>query len=242
MRIVSLVPSWTEYLIDLGLSNQLKGRTKFCVRVGDNKNDIAVIGGTKNFHVDKVESLQPDLIIASKEENDQSLVEACSNFSDVLLTDVKSIHGAVAACQEIARATKKEKTGQEWCDRIQQTWGEPRTRRARASYVVWNSPLMLAGQDTFIHAVMEWWGIDNAAKDLQGKRYPEVSESKWREMESGLALLPSEPFPFQPKHLAMFREMGKKPLLVDGEAFSWYGSRMVHVAPYLEHLASELQA
>jgi len=111
MRIVSLVPSWTEYLIDLGLSNQLKGRTKFCVRVGDNKNDIAVIGGTKTFHVEKVESLQPDLIIASKEENDQSLVEACSNFSDVLLTDVKSIHGAVAACQEIARATKKEKTG-----------------------------------------------------------------------------------------------------------------------------------
>ena len=242
MRIVSLVPSWTEYLIDLGLGNDIKGRTKFCVRAGDESDRIAVIGGTKNFHVEQIEHLNPDLIISSKEENDKTLVEACGNFADVLLTDVKTIPNALEACKEIALATKKQKAGQHWVDQIQKTWGEPKTLLSKADYVVWKKPLMLAGPDTFIHAVMEWWGIKNSIQDLHGSRYPEISEADWNQQSTDWTLLPSEPFPFQTKHLASFQEMGKNPLLVDGEAFSWYGSRMAHVAPYLEKLAQELRA
>ena len=241
MRIVSLVPSWTEYLIDLGLSENLKGRTKFCVRAGTETDKIAVVGGTKSFHIEKVQRLKPDLIISSKEENDRELVQACGRFADVLVTDVKTIQSALDACGEIAKATKRQKTGQQWIDQIEKSWGEPRPSKIQADYVVWNKPLMLAGHYTFIHAVMEWWGIENSAKQAQGGRYPEISEADWNQKSADWTLLPSEPFPFQAKHLAAFQAMGKKPVLVDGEAFSWYGSRMAHAAPYLESLAEKLQ-
>ena len=106
MRIISLVPSWTEFLVDIGLSDQIQGRTKFCVRAGKNRECIPIIGGTKTFHVDRVESLKPDLIIASKEENDKTLVEACTGFADVLVTDVTTVAGAIEACHGIAAATR----------------------------------------------------------------------------------------------------------------------------------------
>ena len=242
MRIVSLVPSWTEYLIDLGLNDNLKGRTKFCVRAGEESDKITIVGGTKNFHVEKIERLKPDLIISSKEENDKELVEACGNFADVLLTDVKTIPNALEACGEIARATKKEMAGKRWVDQIKKSWGEPRTLQTKADYIVWPTPRTLAVPDTINQAVMAWWALENSAKHLQGSRYPEISNEDWNQPGSKWTLLPSEPFPFQTKHLASFQEIGKNPMLVDGEAFSWYGSRMAHIAPYLEKLARELQA
>ena len=102
--------------------------------------------------------------------------------------------------------------------------------------------MMLAGTDTFIHAVMQWWGIENAAKNLQDSRYPEISAQAWSHMECGHVLLPSEPFPFQAKHIPAFAASGKEARLVDGEAFSWYGSRMLHAAPYLNEFTKALSA
>lgn len=242
MRIISLVPSWTEYLVDIGLSDQIQGRTKFCIRAGKNKEFIPIIGGTKTFHVDRIESLKPDLIIASKEENDKTLVEACTRFADVLVTDVKTVIGAIEACHDIAAATRQKSAARRLTDKIQYAWGEPRKPKCTGSYVVWKDPMMLAGTDTFIHAVMQWWGIDNAAKNLKDSRYPEISAQAWSNMECGHVLLPSEPFPFQAKHIPEFAARGKEAQLVDGEAFSWYGSRMLHAAPYLNEFTKALSA
>ena len=242
MRIISLVPSWTEFLVDIGLSDQIQGRTKFCVRAGKNRECIPIIGGTKTFHVDRVESLKPDLIIASKEENDKTLVEACTVFADVLVTDVTTVAGAIEACHGIAAATDQKLAARRLTDKIQYAWGEPRKLNYTGSYVVWHDPMMLAGTDTFIHAVMQWWGIENAAKNLQDSRYPEISAQAWSHMECGHVLLPSEPFPFQAKHIPAFAASGKEARLVDGEAFSWYGSRMLHAAPYLNEFTKALSA
>ena len=242
MRIISLVPSWTEYLIDLELSDDLIGRTKFCVRAGSKAESIPIIGGTKNVHIDRIEDLKPDLIIASKEENDKESVEQCSSFSEVLLTDVRTVQDALAACKEISVATNRGKRGAHWVEQIRSAWGEPEPLYCEGCYVVWKEPMMLAGPDTFIHSVMQWWGIDNTAKDLHDGRYPIVTKDQWHRMNTGRVLLPSEPFPFASKHLPEFEAKGKQAHLVDGEAFSWYGSRMLHAAPYLKHLALDKHA
>ena len=240
MRIVSLVPSWTEYLVDLDLSDALIGRTKFCVRAGKKSESATVIGGTKNIQIDRIRKLKPDLMIASKEENDKESVEQCSHFAEVLLTDVRTVEDAFNACIEIGKATGKTKKSSILVDQIRSAWGEPKIAKSKGCYVVWKSPLMLAGPDTFIHSVMQWWGIENTASNLQHGRYPSLTPQQWIEMSSGHVLLPSEPFPFGTKHLPQFQEQGKQALLVDGEAFSWYGSRMLHVAAYLEQLQTEL--
>ena len=91
MRIVSLAPSWTEYVVDLGCARELVGRTKFCVRAGAAAEQIPVIGGTKSIHLERIEQLKLDLVIASKEENTREDVEACRAFTDVLVTDVRTI-------------------------------------------------------------------------------------------------------------------------------------------------------
>ncbi len=240
MRIVSLVPSWTEYLLDLGLENQVIGRTKFCVRPEQSVIHIPVIGGTKNLHIDKIQALNPDLIVANMEENDREQVEACQQFCPVLLTDVRSVESALSEAERIASAVGKSELGLRWTQRIRAAWGAARPLQSRASYVVWKDPLMIAGQDTYIHDVMRWWGIHNIGEKWHTGRYPQPSPQEWQKTNADWLLLPSEPYPFGEKHLSEFSGHPGKPLLVDGEAFSWYGSRMLHAAAYLTDLSQSM--
>jgi hypothetical protein len=92
---------------------------------------------------------------------------------------------------------------------------------------------MVAGQDTYIHAAMNWWGIGNAAPASAEGRYPELNAERLDELAGTPILLASEPYPFASKHCAQFASAGLRPMLVDGEAFSWYGSRMLHTVDYL---------
>jgi ABC-type hemin transport system substrate-binding protein len=236
MRIVSLVPSWTEYIVDLGLENALVGRTKFCVRPQTIQR-IQVVGGTKHFHVDRVEALKPDFVIACKEENTREQVEHCATFSQVLLTDVRSVEGAFMAMMHLAEQLDESESGERWCERIRLAWGNPVSKRARAAYIIWKNPLMVAGRDTFIHDVMRWWGIVNACADVGGGRYPTLEKVEFDSLKLDHVLLSSEPFPFNATHEAEFTTNGRLAKCVDGEAFSWYGSRMYHAASYLKTLS-----
>ena len=119
MRIVSLVPSWTEYVVDLGCASELIGRTKFCVRAGQEAERISIIGGTKSIHLDRIEQLKPDLVIASKEENTRKDIEACRAFSDVLVTDVRTIPDAFEALETIGAAIEKVEAGISWRSNIE---------------------------------------------------------------------------------------------------------------------------
>ena len=193
MRIVSLVPSWTEYVVDLGCAGDLVGRTKFCVRAGAAAERIPVIGGTKRIHLDRVEQLKPDLVIASKEENTREDVEACRAFTHVLVTDVRTIPDAFEALEAIGDALEKATAGVTWRSNIEKAWGEPRAQLAQALYAIWQNPLMVAGHDTYIHAAMNWWGIGNAAPATAEGRYPNCKQSNWMHWPAPPSCSPQNP-------------------------------------------------
>jgi ABC-type Fe3+-hydroxamate transport system substrate-binding protein len=239
MRIVSLVPSWTEYLLDLGV--HVVGRTKFCVRPDITVKHIEHIGGTKSINSSKIAALKPDLIIANLEENDREQVEECQRFCAVLLTDVRSVESAWDEAKRIAVAVGKREMGELFVRRVQEAWGSARPLHSQATYVVWKDPLMLAGSDTYISDVMRWWGIENVGGQWTSGRYPQPPNQEWMEAKADWVLLPSEPFPFSEKHLSDFSANVSTPFLVDGEAFSWYGSRMLHATEYFNSLIHTLQ-
>ena len=232
MRIVSLVPSWSEWLADLGV--QPVGVTKFCIHPeGLNRPDRR-IGGTKNVDVDRVNALAPDLVIACREENVREQVEALN--APVLLTDAQTVRDAWKEMQRIAEAVGRGPEGAQWVERIEAAWGAPRAAEARVAYAIWQAPWMVAGGGTYIHDVLKWWGADNVfAEQL---RYPEVKH--WGDAE--VVLLSSEPFPFSQAHAADLQSHGQPALVVNGEAFSWYGSRMLHAVGDLQSLSGQIAA
>lgn len=236
---MSLVPSWTEYLLDLGV--HVVGRTKFCVRPHDAVKHIEHIGGTKSINTSKIAALKPDLIIANLEENDREQVEACQAFCNVLVTDVRTVESAWNEAKRIALTVGKAEAGELWVRRIQDAWGTIRPIQFKATYVVWKSPLMIAGSDTYISDVMRWWGIENIGRQWTDGRYPQPTSQEWCESKADWILLPTEPFPFSEKHLSEFNANRGTPILVDGEAFSWYGSRMLYATDYFKALVQTLQ-
>ena len=240
MRVVSLVPSWTEFLHDLNVD--VVGQTKFCVRPASMFRALPRIGGTKNVKVEDVLALKPDLVVANREENDKAQVEALMEGlpEGVLLTDVRTVPDAWAAMVQVGSRVDRAADTRDMVNRIQDAWGEPRAILGQAGYAVWSSPWMAAGHDTFIHDVMRHWGIANAIGGDSESRYPTTG----KDLERGTLaarqwLLPSEPFPFQPKHLPALHAAHPEARfrLVDGEAFSWYGSRMLHVTAHLREVA-----
>lgn len=240
MRVVSLVPSWTEFLHDL--DSHVVGQTKFCVRPRSAFRSVDRIGGTKTIDVEKILGLQPDMVVANKEENNreqvQQLMARCPAHCEVVVTDIRSLDSVWRAMHQLGESLEKRQETNQMVAQIQEHWGEAKPLVGKAGYAVWSKPWMAAGTDTFIHHVMQHWGIGNAVKGTS--RYPSLAEESSRGVpHAPLWLLPSEPFPFQQKHLAALQE--DHPLaafrLVDGEAFSWYGSRMLHVAAHLQEVA-----
>ena len=240
MRVVSLVPSWTEFLHDL--DSHVVGQTKFCVRPMSAFRSVDRIGGTKTIDVEKILALQPDLVVANKEENDreqvQELMVRCPSHCEVVVTDIRSLDSVWRAMHQLGESLEKRQETNQMVTQIQERWGEAKPLVGKAGYAVWPKPWMAAGTDTFIHHVMQHWGIGNAVEGPS--RYPSLAEESGRGVpHARLWLLPSEPFPFQQKHLTALQE--DHPLaafrLVDGEAFSWYGSRMLHAAGHLQEVA-----
>ena len=230
MRIVSLVPSITELLFDLGLSESIVGRTKFCIHPHQQVKKVTIVGGTKNFHHQRITSLNPDLIIANKEENLKSDVEPLMQSYEVLLTDIKTINDAISMIRLIAAKCEVVSKGEELIatiNKLRQDLQSLNVIPRKASYLIWKEPLMTVGGDTFIHAMMKEIGIQNVFGDQ--RRYPSVTMEDIAERKPDLIMLSSEPFPFSSKHVEEFTKSlsGIKTILVDGEHFSWYGSRMI---------------
>ena len=240
MRVVSLVPSWTEFLHDLDV--EVVGQTKFCVRPASKFRTVPRIGGTKNVKVQEVLALKPDLVVANREENDKAQVEALMEClpGGVLLTDVRTVPDAWTAMLQLGERVGRTADARDLVNRIRDAWGESRAITGLAGYAVWSSPWMVAGHDTFIHDVMRHWGIGNAIDSGTESRYPTTGEDPERGTHAACQwLLPSEPFPFQAKHLPALQAAHPEARfrLVDGEAFSWYGSRMLHVTAHLREVA-----
>ncbi len=239
IRVVSLVPSITELLFDLGVGPSIVGRTKFCIHPEKEVKTIQRIGGTKNVNIDLIAQLKPDLIIANKEENMKEQIEALAVQFPVLISDIQSPEDAFQLIEELGAIFKKEQTAQELNKNIKSGFEKLNVlRKRKAIYLIWKNPYMTIGGDTFISKMMDMAGFENSYKTAN--RYPELTLQQMNESDVEFILLSSEPYPFTEKHVVELEQLfpGKKVILVDGEMFSWYGSRMLKASIYFEALQS----
>jgi ABC-type Fe3+-hydroxamate transport system substrate-binding protein len=227
-RIVSLVPSQTELLFDLGLGDRVVGITKFCIHPEVWFREKTRVGGTKSVDFKKISQLAPDLIIGNKEENTQSDIEALESLYPVWMSDIKTLDDAKTMIREVGEITRTGSAANQLVFNIEQEFAKLQTSsRKRALYLIWKNPFMGVARDTFIHQMMVQAGFENVLEDERG-RYPELTAEQIEQLDPEYILLSSEPFPFSGKHSEEVREQFplRKIVELDGEMFSWYGSRL----------------
>src|SRR6056297_637579 len=238
--IVSLVPSITELLFDLGLKNQIVAITSYCIHPKKEILYKPTIGGPKNIDTHKILSLNPDLIIASKEENDKQQVEFLMNHCNVYVSDVKNLNDALAMIHDIGIITLQQKNADQLIQRINSNFSpleNSSSQRKRVAYLIWESPYMTINKNTFIHHILFLGGFDNVFADKKS-RYPEISLQEIQTQNPDYIFLSSEPYSFTDIHVRQFKKVfpGATIKCVDGEIFSWYGSHLIKVPDYFKHL------
>lgn len=239
-RIVSVVPSQTELLHDLGAGETVVGITKFCIHPDSWHRTKPRVGGTKRLDLERIRALAPELIVANREENSRADLEILMQEFPVWITDIRTLADALDMIRSLGMLIGKTKEAEEMAGEIARRFralGAPAAGRP-AAYLIWRDPWMVAGGDTFIHEMLTLAGFRNIFADRP--RYPVIDPA---EVSGVLALLSSEPFPFAEKHAVELREKapGCLPCLVDGEMCSWYGSRLLQAPAYLAGLARTLE-
>lgn len=234
MRIVSLCPSLTELVFDLGRGGELVGRTKFCIHPVDRVGAVETVGGTKNPKVARIVALAPDLVLMNEEENRREDADALAAAGlQCHVSFPRDAAGAAAMVRDIARALQRDAEGEAIARDI-----EERSERARAAargrpsvslaYLIWREPWMAAGGDTFVSALLEQAGGHNVFA-ARGDRYPVVTPRELGAADPHAVLLSTEPFPFAAKHADELAALSGLPRdrfrIVDGEMLSWHGSR-----------------
>lgn len=239
MKVISLVPSITEALFDLGLTEkEIIGRTKFCIHPAEKVKNVEIIGGTKNLNIEKIRSLHPDLILANKEENVKEQVESLMNDFKVTVYNTETIEDNYYLVKNLGLLFNKEERAQTFNLKIYDVLYQAKINsKVKAAYLIWNNPYMTVGSDTFIHNVLSEIGFENIFKNQT--RYPEIRAEDLAEAD--VIMLSSEPFPFKEKHIAELKEVypHKKIMIVDGEAFSWYGTHIAKCESYFRELILE---
>ncbi len=246
MRIISLVPSQTELLYDLGLDDEVVGITKFCIHPEHWFHNKIRVGGTKNIKIEIIHQLKPDLIIANKEENTKEQIEELRKHYHVWITDISTLADALQMIKEIGELVGKYEEANLLAKNIHGKFLELKTQlqntsyKLRTAYLIWQNPFMAAGGDTFINDMMNHCGFENIFKEIN--RYPEITVEQLRKKNCELLFLSSEPFPFKQKHIEeLTLQLPKtKILLADGEMFSWYGSRLQYAPAYFTGLITAL--
>lgn len=240
-RIVSLVPSQTEFLADLGLANQLVGITRFCIHPKSVFTQTTKVGGTKQPHIEKIKALAPDLIVANKEENEKEVVEALRIFCPVWVSDVRNLSQAFYMMKALGDIMGKGCEAKVWVDQISQGFHSlaPIKRPIRVLYLIWRKPYMSVSGDTFIGDMLQRLGLINVLDDA-ASRYPVISSADMMNLAPDLILLSSEPYPFKMEHGKELQKIcpAAEISTVDGEMFSWYGSRLAKSAQYFQSLVS----
>jgi ABC-type Fe3+-hydroxamate transport system substrate-binding protein len=245
LKIISLVPSLTELLVDLGLEENIVGVTKFCIHPKNLRKDKVIVGGTKNVHLEKIKALEPDFILCNKEENTKEIVENCSEIatthvSDICtLTDIIALttyYGTLFSCEKKAAIIKDELDAK--IKDFKNFLADKAT--LKVVYFIWKNPWMVAADNTFINHLLALCKFDNCYKDKS--RYPEISLEDLKTKEIDVIFLSSEPFPFKEKNSSNFKDHAKNTdiVLVDGEYFSWYGSRLLKAFDYFKELRKRL--
>ncbi|MDX1350223.1 MAG: helical backbone metal receptor [Putridiphycobacter sp.] len=239
--IVSLVPSQTEMLSYFGLDVETVGITKFCIHPKEWYNSKKRIGGTKNIDIEKIRALNPNLIIANKEENVASDIELLRADFTVYTSDVVTLESAYQMMADVGKLTNRIDKASALIHKIKAGFASLPQINKTVLYLIWKDPYMAAGTETFINAMLQSIGLDNCHQ--KNKRYDEIGLSEIQTLNPDYIFLSSEPYPFKEKHIAELEtKTNSKVILVDGEKFSWYGSRMLSFKSYIENeLLSKLK-
>lgn len=241
-RIVSLVPSQTELLVDLGLEDYLVGITKFCVHPKDLREKKQIVGGTKQVHLDRIAKLAPDLVLCNKEENTREMVAQLEEIAPVHVSDVKTLDDSLELIREYGEIFELR-------EKASGLVGEIIDKREdflkfivskpvkRVAYLIWRNPWMVVGRDTFVDHLLKLNNFENVFSD-EKLRYPTIELEDLKERKVEIVLLSTEPFPFKKEHKKEIQEVNKTSqiLIVDGEFFSWYGSRLTKAFDYFKKL------
>lgn len=249
-RIISLVPSLTELLCDLGQEEKVVGVTKFCVHPYYLRQKKTVVGGTKKVNADKIRELKPDVIIANKEENTLEIVDGLKEICPVWVTDIVTIDDTLKTIDDFGQLLDCRTEAQKWIGKIQFGLADFEKFMAdrewkKAAYLIWKNPYMAAGERTFVNEMLKLNKFRNIYVDNPKTpgRYPEIIIQKMRiQGDPDVVFLSSEPYPFKDEDAF---EIGRfthhaKTVFVDGEMFSWYGSRLVKAFDYFKKLQQRI--
>ncbi|NBN98746.1 MAG: cobalamin-binding protein [Flavobacteriia bacterium] len=225
-RIISLVPSITEFLYALGMEERVVGITKFCIYPEIWFQTKTRIGGTKTPDFDRIKALTPDLIIGNKEENQEDDINRLRELAPVYMSDVNSIEDMYEMIRDLASILGVEAKGPRWVEQWEAYFKSNRTKGQgkKALYVIWKDPIMVVGKNTYIDSYLTAIGYENCVKEA---RYPVWSEIVAYNPE--VVLLSTEPYPFKETDFEYFKTLFPKAevALISGEECSWYGVRNV---------------
>ena len=238
-RIISIVPSQTELLFDLGLDEEIIGITKFCIHPADKLKRRLKVGGTKKLNISQIKKLNPDLILGNKEENEKDQIEELMQYFPVWMSDISNLENAVDMIQKVGKLVGREEKAGQMASSITSSFEHLKIKSSslKVAYLIWRKPYMIAGKGTFIDDMLKRCGLKNA---FEQQRYPEVFPAQIVDANPDVVLLSSEPYPFTDRHIAEFQALVPDAdiQLVDGELFSWYGSRLRQAPEYFKRLIS----
>jgi ABC-type Fe3+-hydroxamate transport system substrate-binding protein len=248
-RIVSLVPSITELVCDLGLSGHLVGRTGFCVHPRESLRSVPKVGGTKDVDLAKVRALAPTHVLLNIDENEQPTAAALAQFvPHLIVTHPLGPLDNLPLYRLIGGIFGREQAAEALCARFQQAHDALALAarawpRQRVLYLVWKAPWMTVARNTYISRTLALAGWDTVPARASA-RYPQVQLDQTLLAESQLLLLSSEPYRFRARHVVELRALpvmrGKTVALIDGEMTSWYGSRAIAAMDYLRRFREPL--
>jgi ABC-type Fe3+-hydroxamate transport system substrate-binding protein len=240
-RIISLVPSQTELLVDLGLEDTIVGITKFCVHPSHLKKTTTIVGGTKTINIDKIKALNPDIILCNKEENTQEMIAELEQIAPVHISDIYTVEDCLELIDMYGQLFSIDNDAQDMILKISdklssfKSFISNRPKR-KVAYFIWKNPWMVAAKHTFIDELLRLNNFENYYESYE--RYPEMTLDKKHPETADVVCLSSEPFPFKEEHMNELGNFFPKAtiLVVDGEAFSWYGSRLLKAFDYFKTL------
>lgn len=246
VRIVSLVPSLTELVCELGLADRLVGRTGFCIHPRETLRAIPKVGGTKDVRMDALRELAPTHVIVNIDENRRETFDELSAcVPNIIVTHpcrpednfaLYRLFGGVFGC-----ADRAARLGDELAAALAHAAALAATLPPeRVLYLIWRAPWMTIARDTYISATLRAVGWETVPEDA-AQRYPEVDWAAIGRSDVARVLLSTEPYRFRERHLAEVERLAGKPAtLIDGEMTSWYGSRAAPGLRYLTGLRTRL--